>query len=226
MDHAVALVQAYLHINGYFTVTEYPVLQALREGGYKTATDIDLLALRLPRVAGRQGGSDAGNHERFEADPLLGTQEQRPELLIVEVKEGRAELNPGGRDPAVLEAVLTRWGFCRRDDLPGVVARLRKQGRADIRSGPRVRVLAFGSVIDPRRVRGFQAISLAHVISYLRRYIEDHWEYLRHAQMRQPALGLLALLQQAGEEEVCEEEVGDEEAGEELAEEEQPRGRS
>lgn len=28
MDTAVALVQAYLHVNGYFTVTEYPVLEA------------------------------------------------------------------------------------------------------------------------------------------------------------------------------------------------------
>lgn len=25
MDHAVALVEAYLQINGYFTVVEYPV---------------------------------------------------------------------------------------------------------------------------------------------------------------------------------------------------------
>jgi hypothetical protein len=25
MDNAVALVQAYLHVNGYFTVAEYPV---------------------------------------------------------------------------------------------------------------------------------------------------------------------------------------------------------
>ena len=27
MDTAVALVQAYLHINGYFTVAEYPCLR-------------------------------------------------------------------------------------------------------------------------------------------------------------------------------------------------------
>ena len=26
MDTAVALVQSYLHVNGYFTVVEYPVL--------------------------------------------------------------------------------------------------------------------------------------------------------------------------------------------------------
>ena len=30
MDTSVALVQAYLHVNGYFTVAEYPVLEAFR----------------------------------------------------------------------------------------------------------------------------------------------------------------------------------------------------
>jgi hypothetical protein len=29
MDTAVALTQAYLHVNGYFTVTEYPVLESM-----------------------------------------------------------------------------------------------------------------------------------------------------------------------------------------------------
>ena len=28
MDHAVALVEAYLQINGYFTVAEYPVIES------------------------------------------------------------------------------------------------------------------------------------------------------------------------------------------------------
>ncbi len=30
MDTAVALVETYLRINGYFTVTEYPVIEAAR----------------------------------------------------------------------------------------------------------------------------------------------------------------------------------------------------
>ena len=48
MDNAVALVRAYLHVNGYFTVTEYPVLEAARHGGYRTVTDLDVLAVRFP----------------------------------------------------------------------------------------------------------------------------------------------------------------------------------
>jgi hypothetical protein len=181
VDHAVALVQAYLHINGYFTVTEYQVLEALSEGGYKTATDIDLLALRLPHAGGPRPIRDEEIDEGFEPDPALETQDRRPDLLIIEVKEGRAELNPGARS---------------REK---AIDRLRRKGSADIPSGPRIRILAFGSVIDPKKVRGFKAISLGHVISYLRDYIEEHWDLLRHAQVKQPALGLLALLEQASQ---------------------------
>jgi hypothetical protein len=200
VDNAVALVQAYLHVNGYFTVTEYPVLQALEEGGYQTATDIDLLALRLPYAGGPRAIREEEIDEGFEPDPELETQDKRPDLLIIEVKEGRAELNRGARNPAVLEAVLRRWGFCPETHLPRAIQQLRKKGRADIPSGPRIRILAFGSVIDPKRVRGFQAISLAHVISYMRGHIRENWSYLRHAQIKHPAFGLLALLEQAGEE--------------------------
>jgi hypothetical protein len=48
MDNAVALVQAYLNVNGYFTVTEYPVVEAIKYAGYRTATDLDVLAFRFP----------------------------------------------------------------------------------------------------------------------------------------------------------------------------------
>jgi len=42
LDTAVARVQAYLNVNGYFTVTEYPVMEAYPEWPARTATDLDL----------------------------------------------------------------------------------------------------------------------------------------------------------------------------------------
>ncbi len=48
MDHAVALVETYLQINGYFTVAEYPVIEATGRDQFKTATDLDILAFRFP----------------------------------------------------------------------------------------------------------------------------------------------------------------------------------
>lgn len=37
MDNSVAFVHVYLHVTGYFTVAEYPVVEAMREGGYRAA---------------------------------------------------------------------------------------------------------------------------------------------------------------------------------------------
>ena len=58
MDTTVALVQSYLHVNGYFTVVEYPVLETRRGGPPRTLTDLDVLAFRFPRAhAGTQPGT-------------------------------------------------------------------------------------------------------------------------------------------------------------------------
>src|SRR5262245_18598254 len=48
MDPAVGMVESYLRVNGYFTVTEYPIVEASKYGEYRTATDLDVLAFRFP----------------------------------------------------------------------------------------------------------------------------------------------------------------------------------
>ena len=48
MDHAVSLVQAYLQLNGYFTSAEYPIIAGAGRNGFRTLTDIDILAFRFP----------------------------------------------------------------------------------------------------------------------------------------------------------------------------------
>lgn len=118
MDSAVALVESYLRVNGYFTVTEYPVAEVARNGGYRTATDLDVLAFRFPgagRIVPSRRGARPGEPETilFAPDPELGCAAEQADMLIGEVKEGRAELNRGAREPAVLRAVLTRFRCCR-----------------------------------------------------------------------------------------------------------------
>ena len=48
MDHAVSLVQAYLQLNGYFTSAEYPIMSGNVRKGYRSVTDIDVIAFRFP----------------------------------------------------------------------------------------------------------------------------------------------------------------------------------
>ena len=50
MDTSVALVQAYLHVNGYFTVAEYPVVEEFRGEHARSVTDLDILAFRFARA--------------------------------------------------------------------------------------------------------------------------------------------------------------------------------
>ncbi|WP_454114456.1 hypothetical protein [Microbacterium lacticum] len=117
MDTAVGLVQAYLRVNGYFTVAEYPVLDATGPGGPRTITDLDILAVRLHRAPGASGTVDAP------LDPALGAG-GGADMIVGEVKEGRPHPNPAMRDPAVLEAAFTRFGCCAPTDAARLVAEL------------------------------------------------------------------------------------------------------
>lgn len=121
MDTAVGLVQAYLRVNGYFTVAEYPVLDATGPGGPRTITDLDILAVRLHRAPGASGTVDAP------LDPALGAG-GGADMILGEVKEGRPHPNPAMRDPAVLEAAFTRFGCCAPTDAARLVAELLETG--------------------------------------------------------------------------------------------------
>ena len=77
MDTAVALVQSYLYMNGYFTVTEYPVLELMADGEYRTVTDVDVLAVHIPG-AGRDDAEVSGSFVSI--DPDLGIETSQPEV--------------------------------------------------------------------------------------------------------------------------------------------------
>ncbi len=90
MNTAVALVQAYLQVNGYFTVAEYPVLEALRHGGTRTATDVDILAFRFPNAGCEvaHGRRRARSSLALEPDPTLGVPPSSADMTVGEVKAG------------------------------------------------------------------------------------------------------------------------------------------
>ncbi len=187
MDHAVALVQAYLRVNGYFTVSEYPVIVPAAGGGFRTATDLDILAFRFP------GAGPLSPQETVGADPALGIAPDRPDMLIGEVKEGRAELNRAATDPAVLRAVLTRFGCCPLEAADQAVRQLRRRGQAPLPGGHEVRLVAFGSVLDPQPGGPYGRLALGHVLRFLEEYVDRHWESLRVEESKDPAFGFLIL---------------------------------
>lgn len=200
MDNAVALVQAYLRVNGYFTVSEYPVVESTRRGGYRTATDLDILAFRFPhagRLVPATGRGRSADEDHFAPDPVLGAPADGADMIVGEVKEGRAVLNTAATDPAVLRVVLVRFGCCRPDEADAVVTQLVRQGTATTTHGHRIRIVAFGSTVDPEAAGRHATVTLGHIVQFLEAYLRDHWELLRHEDQKDPALGFLATLEKA-----------------------------
>ena len=200
MDNAVALVQAYLRVNGYFTVTEFPVVEAVRRGGHRTATDIDVLAFRFPgagRLVPREGSGAKRDRTIGAPDPALGLVHDEADMLIGEVKEGRAELNRGARDPAVLRAALTRFGCCAPEEVEALVQSLVREGRGRTQHGHQVRLAAFGSITEEPHPR-YHPIELGRVIEFTAEFLRDNWDALRVTELKDPSLGLLAAVIKSG----------------------------
>jgi len=196
MDNAVALVQAYLRVNGYFTVAEYPVVEAMRPGGYRVATDLDILAFRFPRAGRLVPGARREETVIASPDPELAVRGDGADMLIGEVKEGRAELNAAATDPDVLRAALTRFGCCPPDQVAHFVDALMHKGQVLTPAGHRIRMVAFGS-IEPGGTHRFSVIRLGHVVQFLRQYLRDNWDVLHNAEFKDPAFGFLMTLEKA-----------------------------
>ena len=184
MDIAVGLVRAYLQLNGYFTITEYPVVRKIGEGRYRSLTDVDVAGYHLPH-----GEPD------FAPDPVLKVPEDRPDILIGEVKEGLAMVNEAANDPEVVAKILKRFAGCSAAEAATASRTLLARGEVDIRSGHRVRLVAFGNA---REAPGaYLKILHAEVVAYVDRYIRENWEIVRQAGSKDPVFGMMVLLAKA-----------------------------
>ena len=200
MDTAVTLVQAYLRVNGYFTVTEVPIVASTRGGEYRTATDLDVLAFRFPgagRLVPAPGRGGLEDEDHFEPDPALGAPAEQADMIVGEVKQGRAVLNAAATDPAVLRAAFVRFGCCTREQAPPLVEQLIREGHVLLPLGHRVRLVAFGAVRDGNGQRPYAVVTLGHIVAFLERHLRDHWKVLRHEDQKDPALGFLAMLEKS-----------------------------
>ena len=196
MDHAVALVQAYLQLNGYFTSAEYPIIAGAGRRT-RTITDIDILAFRFPTM-----GPTASSRKQpkgldvTETDSGLGIPRNSVDMIVGEVKEGRVGMNSAVRDPEVLKAVISRFGETPEDEDRGV-KELLENGMTRLPSGYTVRLIIFASFPPGAAVPPCRIISLGHVLEFLQKYVERHWNLLRHLQFKDQAFGFLMTLEKA-----------------------------
>lgn len=195
MDTAVALAQAYLQLNGYLTVAEFPVLARTR-AGIEQVTDVDLIALRFPAARPL-----ATPDESTEPDPDLELRNDAMDLLICEVKEGKARVNPNLTRDQTLRAVLERVGCCPAHHVGHHVRALLRNGHAEMDHPGGVRCRARIAVFAGRAGNNKHAglvIPLAHVARAARAFLLHHETALRSAQLSQPALAQLHLLGKLG----------------------------
>ena len=197
MDHAVALVEAYLQLNGYFTSAEYPILARAGRSGAQMITDIDILAFRFP--AGLPAASPRRAPRGLDTTDLdsgLGVTPDSVDMIIGEVKEGRVGINNGIRDREVLRAVISRLGDAAGEE-DRIIDDLLNSGTATLSSGYVVRLIAFGAFPPGEEVPPCRIISLGHVLDFLQGYVRRHWNVLRHLQFKDPAFGFLMTLEKA-----------------------------
>jgi len=195
MDHAVALVQAYLQLNGYFTSAEYPIIAGAGRRT-RTITDIDILAFRFPTVGPPIPRKRAKGLDVTETDPGLGIPRNSVDMIVGEVKEGRVGMNSAVRDPEVLKAVIARFGETPEDE-DRVVNELLDNGTTRLPSGYTVRLVIFASFPPGAAVPPCRIISLGHVLEFLEKYVGRHWNLLRHLQFKDQAFGFLMTLEKA-----------------------------
>ena len=199
MDTAVALVEAYLRVNGYFTLAEYPIVEEMRGERHRSLTDVDIVAVRfpdaghIPPVQGRR----TVDPELHQPDERLRANTESVDMIIGEVKEGAGRLNSGMRDPVVLRATLIRFGCCRIEESDRVISELLEHGTSSTAAGHQIRMVVFASSLDGSEPHSFEFLPLMHLIDYLQTHVAQHWQRLRHTQLKDPVLALLVTLEKA-----------------------------
>lgn len=177
------------------------MLEAYRGDHARAVTDLDILAIRFAGAGHdviRGRGRRPLGGRALVPDTILGCPTDRPDMIVGEVKEGAARLNPAMRDPVVLEVALARFGCCAGEHAADLTRQLLSRGHAVTPAGHAVRMVAFGDTPDNHRQGPWTTVPMRHVVRFLRRYLRNHWDVLRHAQVRDPVLGVLALSEKWG----------------------------
>ena len=199
MDIGVDLVEAYLRLNGYFTVSEFEVLRETTPANYQTVTDVDIIAVRFPGpiyIADSHGKGESPS--LLVEDPTLQLQDDMVDVIIAEVKQGEAVFNPGLTNHHTLHTVLQRVAWLYQDGVHQVARDLEKQLVCYQNEPPdrkvRTRLVAFGR--SP--VNDLHTISLTHVFEKMIGQFEEYGDALRAAQFKNPAAALIRLLVKTG----------------------------
>lgn len=200
MDVATDLVEAFLRLNGYFTMSEIPIQALNHRGDWETVTDIDILALRFPGPIYLASTSDDALADYLEIPglPLL-LEEDTIDVIVGEVKQGEARFNKALSDEQVLRNALHPLAWIYTDgDLDMVVRDLGEDQvcYTQARGGGmiRTRLVAFGQADEVT----VNVIPIGVILERVVGALESYEAVVRSARPSSAAGGLLKLLQRSG----------------------------
>ena len=203
MDVAVGLVKSYLELCGYFVLAELP-LRATDRAGYRDVTDLDIVAVRFHHSSRQLRGPAARPLAVYlGTDPLLLTFEDGVDVVIGEVKEGRARLNPALRRTETVAFALRRLGCCPEDRVGEEADALIRTGRLDATMAGglrcRLRLVAFAGH-GLAAERGVHTVALRHCAEFITERLRQGRDVLTGVQFKDPVLALFALQQKLARE--------------------------
>jgi hypothetical protein len=117
------------------------------------------------------------------------------DVIIAEVKEGRAHLNRAIRSPEALRLGLARVGVCNEQELDKAAISLSEQAVVRLESSKpvrQVRLVAFGMGTS-RKTLTHYVVSLKDAWEFVHTIVQRGHEMLLPATLSDPVLGLLHL---------------------------------
>jgi hypothetical protein len=199
MDIAVSLVESYLRLNGYLTLSEFEIQSRAADGTFEAVTDIDIMGIRFPgEVYAGEPRDENDAQLLLLSDDVLQIGDDQIDLIVGEVKQGDAQFNPGIRRRDVLHQILRRVQWLFEVPLDEIVDHLVTDGLCVVpaRGGgmARVRLVAFGRA--PRS--DLHTITHRHIVDTLVRFFQGEDDAFRPAQFSAPAPAMLNLLLKSG----------------------------
>ena len=200
MDAANDLVEVFLRVNGYLTLSEWQIQGLNRFGQWDTITDVDIVGVRFPGDVYLADSHDPEVQSTLRVPgELLLLEPDTIDVILGEVKEGEAVFNPAMKRHETLHTVLHRleWMYSE-PGLEAVVAELAARGTSYSTSpggsGVRTRLVAFGQAPELTE----NTIPIGRVLEQSAAFLAAHDDLLRSARFANPVAATLKLLHKTG----------------------------
>lgn len=199
MDAAGALVEVFLRVNGYLTLTEWQIQALNHHGQWDTVTDVDIVGLKFPGPVYLADSHDPEIQSTLRIDgELLMLEPDTIDVIIGEVKEGEAVYNPSLTRHETLHTVMHRLAWLYPDGINPIVADLIGAGvsRSPAPGGGvvRTRLVAFGQAPAVTE----NTIPIDQILEMAVALLGAHEDLLRSAKLSNPVAATLKLLHKSG----------------------------